>query len=72
MKFILLVEMPMKTPISKRVIIKRQLRNTTLAEPKRNVFLVEAEKEEELKLIKEWIIENSDPESKVNYYQIVE
>jgi hypothetical protein len=72
MKFILLVEMPMKTLISKRVIIKRQLRKIILQEPKRNVFLIEVKKEEELKTIKEWIVENSDPESKVNYYQIVE
>jgi hypothetical protein len=53
MKFILLVEMPMKTLISKRVIIKRQLRKIILQEPKRNVFLIEVKKEEELKTIKE-------------------
>ena len=52
MKFILLVELPSRITISKRVIIKRKLRKMSYEEPKRNCFLLEVEKREKVEKIK--------------------
>ena len=71
MKYILIIEIPSKILADKRIIITRELNRLAYEKPKRNVFLLEVEKESEIKKIKEWVIDYTDPSTKVNYYQLV-
>lgn len=72
MKFILLIEMPAAVLIKKRMHINRLLKRISYEQPKRNVFLLEVTNKNKIKELKEAIIRDSDPKSKVSYYQIIE
>ena len=71
MKFLFLVEIPSDVDATKRMLIKRTLRNYSFREPKRNCFLIDTKEEIEIVKLKEWVIENSCLDCKVSYYQII-
>jgi hypothetical protein len=52
-KFILLLELPSSVLTDKRQIITKELKMISYEKPKRNVFLIEVEKEKEMVKIKE-------------------
>jgi hypothetical protein len=72
MKFILLLEIPAKITVKKRVIINQEIGRISYEKPKRNTFLIEMDKVERMEKIKAWIIKNSSNDAKVFYYQILE
>jgi len=53
MKFILILEMPSRVNPPQRASIKKELQKIAYEQPKRNVFLIEVEKESMIKKIKE-------------------
>jgi hypothetical protein len=72
MKFILLIELPSRVTLSQRNSIKKKLEKIAYENPKRNVYLMEIEKESQIEAIKIFIIRDGDPKSKVSYYQLAE
>lgn len=72
MKFILLIELPSSVSLSQRNSIKKKLEKITYGNPKRNVFLLEVDKVSQIEAIRNFIIRDSDPKSKVSYYQLAE
>jgi len=73
-KYVFMLEIPSTVSQDKRMMITRELKKIAYFQPKRNAFLIESESETKIKKIKEFVIANtnSDTRTKVFYYQIKE